>query len=590
VNNRRLVTASLAAPSRIERLLAALESARRERGEQTGVETILARIEKARLEDPHALVRLHEVLLYLAAFPSRPGVRLRAGRILRAFRERVARVDGGASALEETGHSGVAGTSVTATFSFDLVRSLRRCSGKRLEIDWELQENADRLGPGLGRFVPLLDEESLVDANVPYQAWLDAARNDDMVTWLLARFESLPLPPAERAERFDALALLVRWNLGRSPWSRTTLRVRSGPAFFHGKALLARGQVDLRKEVGGPALPVRRLAAAAGLRLLDAARAALATRYREFYGFNHGDAARVIEVDGGRGIRLHFFGLPPARRLPLRGAAAFLISRNGVPVGYGDGFVLFERIDLSFNIFPEYRDGETAFIFARLLRACNRLFGVTVFSIDHYQLGFQNEEAIGSGAFWFYRRLGFRSVSPRAEALARREEKRIAANGRYRSSPRVLRDLSGAGVILDAGDPATTAWDRFHIRNIGLAVGRRMAASRLSASRFRERAAARLARILPSAPRQQNRQQNEAVASLATVLDLVPGLASWNAADLSALAKIVEAKSSSSERTYMRLLQRHDRLRKALLRLGSEATATGSAPGCSEVNNATYHD
>ena len=581
VNNRGHVTASRATPPRIERLLAALESTRRERADQAGVEAVLAKLEKVRFREADALLRFHDALLYLAAFPSRPSVRRRAARILRTFAERVTRLDGGdVSALEEAGHSGVAETSVTTTFSFGLLRSFR---GRRLEIDWELQENAERLGAGLARFLPLLEEESLVDANVSYEEWLDAARNaawiaaakGDAVSWLLARFEGLPLTPAERAERFDALGLSVRWNLGRSPWSRTALRVRSGPAFFHGRALLSRGQIDLRKEIGGPALPVRRLAAAAGLRTLDAARAALATRYREFYGFNHGDPARAIEVDGGRGIRLHFFGLPPARRLPLRAAAAFLISRNGVPVGYGDGFVLFERIDLSFNVLPEYRDGETAFIFARLLRACRRLFGATVFSIDPYQIGFGNDEAIESGAFWFYRRLGFRSVSLRREALVCREEERIAAVKGYRSSPRVLRDLSGAGMILDAGDPGNRAWDRFHIRNIGLAVQRRMAASGLSASKFRARSAARLARILPPGPR-RDRRRTDAFASLAAVLDLVPGLARWSAADLGALAKILDAKSSPSERSYMRLLQRHDRLRTALLRLGS-ASSSGAA-------------
>ncbi len=577
MNNRGHVTAPRATPPLIERLLAALEAARRERADQAGVEGILAKLEKAQFRDAGTLLRFHEALLYFAAFPSRPSVRLRAGRILRTLAERVTRLNGDVSALEETGHSGVAETSVTATFSFDLLRSLRRFCGKRLEIDWELQENPDRLGAGLGRFLPLLEEESLVDANVPYEAWLDAARNGDAVSWLLARFDCLPLAPAERAERFDALVLPVRWDLGRSPWSRTTLRVRSGPAFFHGKALHSRGQVNLRNEIGGPALPARRLAAADGLRTLDAARAALATRYREFYGFNHGDAARAIEVDGGRGIRLHFFGLPPARRLPLRAAIAFLISRNGVPVGYGDGFVLFERIDLSFNIFPEYRDGETAFIFARLLRACRRLFGAMVFSIDPYQIGFGNEEAIESGAFWFYRRLGFRSVSLRREALARREEKRIADVEGYRSSPRTLRTLAGAGMILDAGDPANRAWDRFHVRNIGLAVQRRMAASGLSASQFRARSAARLARILPPGPGRRDRPRTEVFMSLATVLDLVPGLARWSAADLGALAKILDAKSSPSERRYMRLLQRHDRLRKELLRLGSEAASGGAA-------------
>ena len=582
VNNRGQVTASRATPPRIERLLAALESARRERADQAGVEAVLAKLEKVRFREADALLRFHDALLYLAAFPSRPTVRRRAARTLRTFAERVTRLDGGdVSALEEAGHSGVAETSVTTTFSFDLLRSFR---GRRLEIDWDLQENADRLGAGLARFLPLLEEESLVDANVPYAAWvaaarnaawLDAAQKGDAVSWLLARFEGLPFTPAERAERFDALGLSVRWDLGRSPWSRTALRVRSGPAFFHRRALLSRGDVDLRKEIGGPALPVRRLAAAAGLRTLDAARAALATRYREFYGFNHGDAARTIEVDGGRGIRLHFFGLPPARRLPLRAAAAFLISRNGVPVGYGDGFVLFERIDLSFNVFPEYRDGETAFIFARLLRACRRLFGATVFSIDPYQIGFGNDEAIESGAFWFYRRLGFRSASPAVEGLAVREEGRLAKDRGYRSSPRVLRELAGSGVILDAEDPGNRAWDRFHIRNIGLAVERRMAASGLPAPQFLARSAARLARIVPSRPG-RHRPRTDAFASLAAALDLVPGLARWSAADLGALAKILDAKSSPSERSYMRLLQRHDRLRTALLRLGS-ASSSGAA-------------
>jgi hypothetical protein len=317
-------------------------------------------------------------------------------------------------------------------------------------------------------------------------------------------------------------------------------------------------------------LPSRRLAAAAGLRTLDAARAVLATRYREFYGFNHGDAARTIEVDAGRGIRIHFFGLAPARRLPLRAGTAFLISRNGVPIGYGDGYLLFERVDLSFNVFPEYRDGETAFVFARLLRACRRTFGVTVFSIDPYQVGFQNEEAIESGAFWFYRRLGFRSVSPRLEKLAVREEERIAKDPSYRSPPRVLRRLAGSGVIFDAGGSPGRAWDRFHVRNIGLAVQRKMAASGLSAGAFRTRSATRIARILPAARGRRNPSKRAAFEALAAVLDLIPSIAGWRPAERRAVADILAAKSGTSEGPYIRLLQRHERLRKELLRLGSK--------------------
>ena len=59
--------------------------------------------------------------------------------------------------------------------------------------------------------------------------------------------------------------------------------------------------------------------------------------------------------------------------------------------------------------------------------------GVTSFSIDPYQLGFENEEAIASGAFWFYRKLGFRPTDRGVARLVAREEERLAADPAYRS-------------------------------------------------------------------------------------------------------------------------------------------------------------
>jgi len=555
----------------VDRLLERLDSTRRERGGQEGIEAILTALAKVRFRDPGHLRRVHDALLYLEAHPSRPAVRRRARAMLRTFADRVAALEERAADLESADHSGIAETSVTTSFSFDLLRSLSRCAGKSLRIDWELQDAPDRLAATLPRFLPLLEEESLVDANVPYFAWLDAARIGGELAWLLSRFAGLSRSPVERAELFDALALPVTWNLGRSRWSRTALRIPGGRTFFHGKKLLSRRDIDLRKEIAGPRLPTRRLPASAGRRALDAARAALATRYREFYGFNQGDAARADEVDAGRGVRIYFFGLPPPRRLPLRAGSASLVTRNGVPVGYGDGFALFERVDVSFNIFPEFRDGETAFIFARLLEAYRQRFGVTVFSIDPYQIGFQNEEAIESGAFWFYRRLGFRSVSPALEDLARREEDRVASRRGYRTPPRALRKLARSGMVFDAGSADGRAWDRFHIRNIGLAVQGRMAASGLSAPKYRERCAARLASLLPGSRRPRDASRSSAFAALAPVLDLLPNLARWSAGDLHALARILDAKSAPSEERYVRLLQRHDRLRRELIRAGSRS-------------------
>ena len=59
--------------------------------------------------------------------------------------------------------------------------------------------------------------------------------------------------------------------------------------------------------------------------------------------------------------------------------------------------------------------------------------------VDPYQIGLENPEAIGSGAFWFYRKLGFRPVQPEVLALAEREERRMRKTPGYRSSRRTLR-------------------------------------------------------------------------------------------------------------------------------------------------------
>ena len=57
-------------------------------------------------------------------------------------------------------------------------------------------------------------------------------------------------------------------------------------------------------------------------------------------------------------------------------------------------------------------------------------------SVYPYQIGDGNEEAIGSGAFWFYRKMGFRSMDPELEKLAQAEEKKVRANPKYELRPR----------------------------------------------------------------------------------------------------------------------------------------------------------
>jgi hypothetical protein len=97
---------------------------------------------------------------------------------------------------------------------------------------------------------------------------------------------------------------------------------------------------------------------------------------------------------------------------------------------------------VSFNLFPTYRGVQAASVFARTLAMARRVFGVRSFGIAPYQIGHRNREAIESGAWWFYTKLGLRPRDTKARALARREQARQRAHRGYRSSTPTLERLA----------------------------------------------------------------------------------------------------------------------------------------------------
>ncbi len=527
---------------------------------------------------PAELIRLHEALLFLRAYPHDARVLRAAERLLREFAKRVARLrdsDADLDAFDALEVAGVAGTVVSTDFSFDLVRRLLKRHPNELAIDWDACDAEDRMRATWPAFVPLLEEEALADANVPYRTWLAAAAGaaEDDAAWIVPRYEALPGTDGDRAERWDSLGAPVAWDLARSRCSRTRMR-RPGPApFFHDAPLLARREVSLDAIVGGPRLALTRLSRREGERVCDMVRDATAVRYREFYTFTHADPSTVVSARPGRGVELFLLGVTPGRRLPLRAAYGGFVVKNGVPVGYIEGLAFCERLEIGFNLYYTFREGESAWIYAQVLRLHRDALGVTSFSIDPYQLGFENEEAIDSGAFWFYRKLGFRPTDAAVRRAVGREEERIARDPAYRSSPATLRRLVGHNVLYEtpAGSHPRGEWDRFHVREIGLAVNRRMRREfGGSAPRLRKasegRVAAALSMTIPRDP-----VARRAFSALALVLDLIPDLERWSAAERRAAAEIVRAKAGSSERAYLRGLQRHARLRRALIRLGTRA-------------------
>lgn len=480
------------------------------------IEQLLDRLARKTLNDTDSLFRYHETLLFLRAYPQNASIIRATEKELRDFSNRVAALveqEIDISPLQHPDVSGIAGTSVTDTFSFYIVRWLMQRHSTQVAIEWDWFEDENRLAETWPRFMPLLEEDAFVEANVPYREWLSAARKDSSeLAWLIEGFDKLPQPEKERAELYNSQQLYVRWSPAFSA-SRTGMRLPVEKFFFHRGPLIQRREIDLLKELAQPSPQLKKLSLKDGDRAVDMAREASTVRYRELYGFTHGDPKHVYKTELGRGVELFLMGLPPERRLPLRAYHAAMIYKNGVPIGYFEGLSLFERMESGFNLYYTFRDGETAWLYARTLNVMHHFAGVTSFSLDPYQIGHENEEGIESGAFWFYRKLGFRPMRREALQLAEKEEQKIASRKGYRTSTATLRKLATSPMIFELNDQQRGDWDNFQIRNIGFKVQR--------------------------------------------------------GRELSLPSKIAQAKSGPEEVTYLQLMQKDARLRQELIELGA---------------------
>ena len=560
----------------LARLLERLEEAKRPSVlDEASIIKLLDQLDRRRFTDAHELIRFHETLLFMRAYPQSPRHLKRVEAVLQNFTARIQylqSIDADLSPFSDSEVSGIAGTSLTGSFSYAVAHWLAARHPSEVTIDWEGYEDSARLGATLPRFIPLLEEESLVEANVPYTSWLRAAhgpRRRELV-WLIKRFESLPLTNTEKAELYDSLKLYLHWQPRDSKITRTGMKRKVRNIFYHERPLLSRREVSLIEEMNGPPLPVEKLSRGEGARVLDMIRDTSTLRYRELHGFTYGEAEQVWRVEAGRGVEFFVCGVGAEYRLPLRAYSSGLIVKNGVPIGYTEGIALFERIETGINVYYTFREGESAWLYARIMRLFRQLLGVTVFSIDPYQIGFENEEGIESGAFWFYRKMGFRPVRPEIAKLSTEEERKIATRTAYRTSAKTLRRMAATHMLFELEPSAHKVWDKFHIRNLGLAVARRMAESfDGDAGKMRRASVSAVEHALGVKSSEWKRLERQALENLALVLALIPNLSLWTKDEKDAVLRIIQAKAGAEESRYLRLLQKHRKLKDEIIRLGS---------------------
>ena len=518
--------------------------------------------------------RLHESLCFLRAYPDDEDVLAQVEGMLGRFDTR-ADLRRHRAALRDTG---IAGTEVRFPFFLFTTEWLARRWGDRMTVEWG---GFGRKG-GLERLLPLFalyaETPALDEYALSVRAWVARMKAPDETdaAFLIRRFRAAFPDPFAREAIFEDLDIPIRLAPGPDTPSRT--RAKHGvPRVAFQTGPLLRTRPALERELRRLPLAVRPVSSREAGRLIDLARAAMVTRSRDLDVFAHGDPRDVRLVDWGGGLRFALIGAVPERRLLLEAVYGMLTLKNGVPVGYVLVSALYSSSEIAYNVFETFRGAEAAAIYGRVLATVRHLFGSGSFTIYPYQLGHENAEALRSGAWWFYQKMGFRPRDPGTLRIMRRELARIKADPGHRSSIGTLKAVAQENLFFGRGRPRADVIGVLPLPNVGLRVmeyvaGRfgadREAAARTCAREAAERVGLRSLAELTAG----ERLAWERWSPLVLVL---PGLRRWSPGAKQALIRVVCAKGGRRESEYALLFDRHLPLRRALKAVAESGDAAG---------------
>ena len=550
--------------------LAELEDLRFEPTGQKRVE-LLRSLERERLPSARAVLRLHEVLCFLRAYPGDAAELALVESMLAGFagRRDLRRWRG------ELIDTGIAGTRIYFRFFFETACWLVRRWPDRLHVDWADFEGADALLERLPLLVSYCETPGLDEEPLSARQWVDRMKGPDETdaAFLVRRFAALKVGGPMRQALYEEQDFPLRLEPGEETPSRTRAHTNvAGARRVYRTGLLARGRPDLAKEARRPPLLVRPVSAKEGREIIELALASMVTRSRDLDVFAYGDPRDVRILDCGDGLSFAAVGFRPERRLLLEAVYGFLTLKNGVPIGYVLNSALFGSAEIAFNVFETYRGAEAGLVYGRAVGSVRALFHSDSFTIYPYQLGDHNPEALQSGAWWFYQKLGFRPRDPDALAVMKEELRRMKKNRRWRSSIATLRQLAPHNVYYHLGRKRDDVIGELRTSAVGLRVTDYLAA-RFGSDRERgERVCAREAakRFGVRSTARWSAGEKLAWSRWGPLLMLLRDVEKWTAAERSAAVRVVRAKGGLRESDFALLFDAHQPLRREIRRLARE--------------------
>lgn len=400
------------------------------------------------------MMEYHEMLLFCIAHPRSEELRSKFYGELERIAEKTMQVYSSSSHKNKVtlSGSGISGSSMTGSFSFELVEWLKQEFPHSVKIDGV--DNSDILPPEILRYGLFPIETDLSEKkDLPLNKWLtlSSGLENNRLEQILSLFDSMKMSQDLRDYLYDSLKVFIDLDHNEKRLSRTFGHIQGGTHFYQKEEFIKKP--DFKTLVQDASLNKLYLNPEEKQEYVDTARIALCTLFRETDPVTFADVEGTEVYSPGRGLTIALFSLRANRRLPLDAYVGYMAFKNGLPCAYGGGWIFRHKSKIGINIFPPYRGGESAWIYSQIIRLYHHRFNATVFEAEPYQIGKNNPEGIQSGAFWFYYRLGFRPVQNDLYELAKSEWKKISEDKKYRTGPNILRKLANSNLRLDALNP-----------------------------------------------------------------------------------------------------------------------------------------
>jgi hypothetical protein len=392
-----------------------------------------------------AYLQFHHILLCMMAYPNDEKLLSQTEKTASQLLDQLSKLT---SLQDKLIGTGLLHSSIECNFTYQKIQHIVKHFPNQVSIH-SASSNSETQKAVLKQILPNVEYSKIHASEKEFKSRVSEfyqSKQQTDLEWLLQTIEQSSKDIKTQAFLYNQLGVFIQWKVSSEKNSVSFLRGNNFPTYFHTAPLDKKISLQdiIKQKLPAPT----KLSLKEKQQLIHSAKMTLFYLYRETEPFTNANEDDITVFYLDKGLSIALFGSINSKRYSLESYIGYLVLKNNIPVSYGGGWIFGERSQFGINILESFRGGESSLIICELLRVYHQYFKATRFVVKPYQFGLHNPEAIKTGAFWFYYKLGFRPEEADLKALAKKEEEEKIKNPSYKSEAFTLRKYTKSNIEL----------------------------------------------------------------------------------------------------------------------------------------------